>query len=104
MARHARRRVCRADPAPSRCVRHTRRGARSRGEGPGDDRALRSPALESDLPGAGALGDHVRMTWSAPEIERRAEPYVADERAMLQGWLNWQRDTLLHKCAGLTAE
>ena len=49
-------------------------------------------------------GDHVRMTWNAPEIERRGEPYVADERAMLQGWLDWHRDTLLHKCAGLTAE
>jgi uncharacterized damage-inducible protein DinB len=23
---------------------------------------------------------------------------------MLQGWLDWHRDTLLHKCAGLTAE
>ncbi len=23
---------------------------------------------------------------------------------MLQGWLDWQRHTLLHKCAGLTAE
>jgi uncharacterized damage-inducible protein DinB len=44
------------------------------------------------------------MTWSAPEIERRGEPFVADERAMLQGWLDWHRDTLLHKCAGLTAE
>ena len=23
---------------------------------------------------------------------------------MLQGWLDWHRDTLLHKCAGLTTE
>ena len=23
---------------------------------------------------------------------------------MLQGWLDWHRDTLLHKCAGLTAD
>jgi uncharacterized damage-inducible protein DinB len=44
------------------------------------------------------------MTWSAPQIERRPELYVADERAMLQGWLDWHRDTLLYKCAGLTAE
>ncbi len=44
------------------------------------------------------------MTWSAPDIDRRGEPYVADERAMLQGWLDWHRDTLLHKCAGLSAE
>jgi uncharacterized damage-inducible protein DinB len=46
----------------------------------------------------------VRVTWSAPQIERRSEPFVADERAMLQGWLDWHRDTLLFKCAGLTAE
>ncbi|KAB1909649.1 DinB family protein [Micromonospora sp. AMSO31t] len=44
------------------------------------------------------------MTWRAPEIDRRTEPYVGDERAMLEGWLDYHRDTLLHKCAGLTAE
>ncbi|MDG4823557.1 DinB family protein [Asanoa sp. WMMD1127] len=44
------------------------------------------------------------MTWVAPDIERRSEPYVADERTMLQGWLDWHRDTLLWKCAGLTGE
>ncbi|MFE9690441.1 DinB family protein [Micromonospora sp. NPDC005806] len=44
------------------------------------------------------------MTWRAPEIDRRHEPYLADERTMLAGWLDWHRDTLLHKCAGLTAE
>src|SRR5690242_2349822 len=44
------------------------------------------------------------MMWTAPQIERRSEPFVADERAMLQGWLDLHRDTLLFKCAGLTAE
>ncbi|WP_433495250.1 DinB family protein [Micromonospora sp. CA-248089] len=44
------------------------------------------------------------MTWRAPEIDRRHEPFVADERTMLQGWLDLHRDTLVHKCAGLTAE
>jgi uncharacterized damage-inducible protein DinB len=44
------------------------------------------------------------MTWTAPQIERRDEPFVADERPMLQGWLDWHRDTLLFKCAGLSAE
>ena len=44
------------------------------------------------------------MTWTVPEIDRRHEPYVADERTMLQGWLDLHRDTLQHKCAGLTAE
>ncbi|MFF5179043.1 DinB family protein [Micromonospora sp. NPDC000316] len=43
-------------------------------------------------------------TWKAPEIDRRHEPLVADERTMLEGWLDYHRDTLLHKCAGLTAE
>jgi hypothetical protein len=41
------------------------------------------------------------MTWTAPAIERRHEPYVGDERAQLQGWLDFHRDTLLFKCAGL---
>ncbi|MEV0719682.1 DinB family protein [Asanoa sp. NPDC050611] len=44
------------------------------------------------------------MTWTAPEIERRREPFVADERAMLQGWLDMHRDTLLWKCQGLTGD
>ncbi|MFG2166690.1 DinB family protein [Micromonospora chersina] len=44
------------------------------------------------------------MTWRAPEIDRSHEPYVGDERIMLEGWLDYHRDTLLYKCAGLTAE
>jgi uncharacterized damage-inducible protein DinB len=44
------------------------------------------------------------MTWTAPEIERRTEPFVAGERAMLEGWLDYHRDTLLYKCRGLTAD
>ncbi|GAA1758133.1 DinB family protein [Luedemannella helvata] len=44
------------------------------------------------------------IPWTAPPVERRNEPLVADERAMLEGWLTWQRDTLLWKCAGLTGE
>ena len=44
------------------------------------------------------------MTWRAPEITRTTEPYVADERPMLEGWLDYHRQTLLMKCAGLTAE
>ncbi|GAA2472564.1 DinB family protein [Winogradskya humida] len=42
-------------------------------------------------------------TWTAPKIERVAEPFTGDERAMLEGWLDWHRQTLLSKCAGLTA-
>jgi uncharacterized damage-inducible protein DinB len=44
------------------------------------------------------------MTWIAPQITREDEPYVAGERTMLEGWLNYHRQTLLQKCAGLTAE
>jgi len=45
------------------------------------------------------------MSWTAPEVAREfAEPFVGDERSMLEGWLDWQRLTLLRKCAGLTGE
>ncbi|MEE6260916.1 DinB family protein [Plantactinospora sonchi] len=44
------------------------------------------------------------MTWTAPTITRVNEPYVGDERTMLDGWLDFHRQTLLLKCAGLTAE
>ena len=42
------------------------------------------------------------MTWTAPE--RPDIPYAADERTLREGFLDWQRDTLLVKCAGLTPE
>jgi len=35
---------------------------------------------------------------------RPRAPYVADERAMLEGWLDFHRATLLWKCEGLTDE
>jgi uncharacterized damage-inducible protein DinB len=44
------------------------------------------------------------MTWTAPAIIRVAEPKVGDERTILEGYLDWHRQTLLHKCAGLTAD
>jgi uncharacterized damage-inducible protein DinB len=44
------------------------------------------------------------MTWTAPEMTREEPPRVADERAMLDAWLDFHRQTLLWKCAGLTAE
>ncbi|HST63837.1 MAG TPA: DinB family protein [Mycobacteriales bacterium] len=40
--------------------------------------------------------------WTAPPVDRPDEPFAADERAMLQGFLEVGRATLLHKCAGLT--
>jgi uncharacterized damage-inducible protein DinB len=44
------------------------------------------------------------MTWTAPEAHRVKEPKTGDERAMLDGWLDWHRQTLLMKAAGLTAD
>jgi uncharacterized damage-inducible protein DinB len=44
------------------------------------------------------------VTWTAPEISRTKPPLVADERAMLQAWLDLHRQTLLGKCAGLDDE
>ena len=38
---------------------------------------------------------------TAPQGERLPAPRVADERAMLEGWLEYHRATLLMKCAGL---
>ena len=43
-------------------------------------------------------------TWTAPAADRQDEPTTGDERAMLEGWLDWHRSTLLMKCTGLTAE
>ena len=43
-------------------------------------------------------------TWTAPEAHRVQEPSTGPERAMLQGWLDFHRQTLLAKCAGLTGE
>ncbi len=44
------------------------------------------------------------MTWTAPEIDRAPSPRLVDERAALQGWLDFHRQTLLSKCSGLTHE
>jgi uncharacterized damage-inducible protein DinB len=41
---------------------------------------------------------------TAPPDERRFPPATGDERATLQGYLDYHRDTLMWKCAGLSAE
>ncbi|MGW2180339.1 DinB family protein [Streptomyces sp. NPDC001732] len=44
------------------------------------------------------------MTWTAPQTERTVrigDLATAPERRMLEGWLDWHRETLLGKCAGL---
>jgi hypothetical protein len=44
------------------------------------------------------------MTWTAPMIERVEPALSAGERESLETWLTFHRDTLLFKCAGLTAD
>lgn len=45
------------------------------------------------------------MTWTAPAVDNRAsDPMSGDEPTVLAGWLDYHRDTLLYKCAGLTEE
>ncbi len=43
-------------------------------------------------------------SWTAPAVTRIDEPTTGAERPMLEGWLDWHRQTLLTKAAGLTAE
>jgi hypothetical protein len=42
------------------------------------------------------------MTWTAPAVERAEPPIAAGEREQLEAWLDYHRQTLLAKCAGLT--
>ena len=44
------------------------------------------------------------MTWVAPDVERVEPDRIADERTSLEQWLDYHRQTLLWKCAGLTGE
>ncbi len=44
------------------------------------------------------------MSWTAPQADRKHVPPVAGERQMLDAWLDFHRQTLLAKCAGLTAD
>jgi uncharacterized damage-inducible protein DinB len=41
--------------------------------------------------------------WTAPQVERTEPGRILDERQALEAWLDFHRDTLLLKCAGLTA-
>lgn len=44
------------------------------------------------------------MVWTAPPAERVDPPYGGDERAQLDAFLDYHRQTFLQKCAGLTAD
>ena len=43
------------------------------------------------------------MPWTAPAVERVDPPLIAGERPALEAWLDYHRQTLLFKCAGLSA-
>ena len=42
--------------------------------------------------------------WTAPSVIRPGGDTAAPERELLPGYLSWQRNTFLAKCAGLTGE
>ncbi|SRR6266540_4827432 len=44
------------------------------------------------------------MNWTAPQITRLDPPTTGDERTLLDTWLDYHRQTLLLKCADLSAE
>jgi hypothetical protein len=44
------------------------------------------------------------MTWTAPTPSPVDGPLTGDDRPILEGFLHWQRTTLLNICAGLTGE
>ncbi|HZB32021.1 MAG TPA: DinB family protein [Streptosporangiaceae bacterium] len=44
------------------------------------------------------------MTWTAPDAVRADPPLVGAERSLLEHYLDYHRQTLLMKCAGLTPE
>jgi len=41
--------------------------------------------------------------WAAPPVERTDPGRILGERQALEAWLDFHRDTVLHKCAGMTA-
>src|SRR5215468_685039 len=43
----------------------------------------------------------VTTEWTAPAVERADPAFVAAERRALEQWLDYHRDTLQAKCAGL---
>jgi uncharacterized damage-inducible protein DinB len=48
--------------------------------------------------------DAERMSWIAPQVVRKPPPPLGSERVMLDGWLDYHRQTLQVKCAGLTPD
>ena len=46
----------------------------------------------------------VTEAWTAPQVERTEPGRILGERQALEARLDFHRDTLLHKCVGLTAD
>lgn len=44
------------------------------------------------------------MTWTSPPADSADGPLTGADRPILEGYLAWQRSTLLNICSGLTAE
>ncbi|HZU13410.1 MAG TPA: DUF664 domain-containing protein [Chloroflexota bacterium] len=55
---------------------------------------------------SGAAGKHpeTSVVWSMPPVIRPDEPFVADEHAMLDGFLDRSRSARLERCVGLIGE
>ena len=51
-----------------------------------------------------AIGQHGRVTYVVPAPEAVTGPSTGDDRAILTGYLRWQRYTLLNICAGLDGD
>jgi uncharacterized damage-inducible protein DinB len=43
-------------------------------------------------------------SWTAPQAKRTEPERISGDREALEAWLDFHRDTLLQKCAGLTAD
>jgi Protein of unknown function (DUF664) len=66
--------------------------------------AQRSGTPANNVAGRPAGRHDIRVTWTAPEVTRHEPPLIARERESLESRLDYQRDTLLMKCSGLTAQ
>jgi uncharacterized damage-inducible protein DinB len=44
------------------------------------------------------------MVWIVPRVHRVDEPFAGAARPMLEGFLDWERASLLRKCEGLSGE
>jgi uncharacterized damage-inducible protein DinB len=73
--------------------------------GPGQDGAGQGGAGQGGAgQGGGGGWQDGGMTWIAPVPKPVDGPLTGDHRPMLEGYLDWQRVTLLNICSGLTAE